>query len=193
MVDLPTNQARSSREEVKLSETPIQLDPSLAQSLNELALERDTDLGVVIMAGWSAVLARLSGQDDIIIGFRSDIIGQCVDALPLRVDLSCEPSFSQLLGRVQEMVSSIVAHNLPLHRISEVAHSSRGENAPQLYRVVFQWQDQANRSPISNLPQEPSSEIHADLELHLERMDNEVTGVVRFSSALFDPDTIKRH
>ncbi|KAI8345685.1 hypothetical protein B0O80DRAFT_420230, partial [Mortierella sp. GBAus27b] len=150
------------------------------------------------MTGWGAVLSRLSGQDDIIVGFHSDTLGQshtkCSEdrVLPLRMDLSGEPNSTQLLCRTWEMVSSVVAHQgLPSSRISDVDNPSRRANVSPVFQVVFQWQSQERRS--STLKKAPTSALHLDLQLHLQESDNEVKGSMQFSSALFDTDTIKRH
>ena len=65
---------------------------------------------MTLLAGWAAVLRRLSGQDDVVIGTpmanrgRAEIeglIGFFVNTLALRVDLSGAPTVAELLGRVK--------------------------------------------------------------------------------------------
>ncbi|KAG0243752.1 hypothetical protein BGX31_010221, partial [Mortierella sp. GBA43] len=172
---------------------PILLDESLTKSLKKHALEQCVNLGTVLLSGWSAVLSRLSGQDDITIGFHTVDFGQSMDVkqldgsiLPLRIDLSGEPSVSRLLGRVQEIVSSATTLSLPLNRIVEVVRPSREESILQLFQVEFQWGGQESG-------QESSSAIYSDLKLHLQELDSEIRGSIQFSSALFDLETIRRH
>ncbi|KAG0207812.1 hypothetical protein BGX31_002491, partial [Mortierella sp. GBA43] len=171
---------------------PILLEASLTQTLKNFALENDLDLSIVVMAGWSAVLSRLSGQDDIIIGFYSDYVGQAsadeyLDAtiLPLQMDLSGEPDVLQLLGRAREVAALAMAHQdqYPDHSTDAINPLT---GAP-IFQVGFQWQRQATLKKAS------SSTAQVDLQLQLQESDNEVKGAMRFSSALFDTDTIKRH
>ena len=70
---------------------------------------------MTLLAGWAALLSRLSGQSDIVIGTlvanrtRSEIeplIGFFVNTQVLRTDLSGQPSFRQLLGRVRETTTA---------------------------------------------------------------------------------------
>ncbi|KAI8350232.1 hypothetical protein B0O80DRAFT_428577 [Mortierella sp. GBAus27b] len=111
MPGLPTDLSRPCPRPNNLSEIPITIDSTLTRSLRKLALEHETDLGIVVVAGWSAVLARLSGQDDTIINFVMENSAQSMDdkVLPLQIDLSGEPDTTQLLGRVQKLVSSVMA------------------------------------------------------------------------------------
>ncbi|KAI8350209.1 hypothetical protein B0O80DRAFT_417153, partial [Mortierella sp. GBAus27b] len=149
------------------------------------------------MTCWSAVLSLLSGQDDIVIGFHSGTLGQSDDRcledriLPLRMDLSGEPNTTQLLGRVQEIVSSAMSHqDLTLGRSPDVGDPSR-RSVPPVFQVAFQWQGQ-EKCP-STLMKTTSSAAHLDLHLQLQELDNEVKGSMRFSSALFNSGTINRH
>ncbi|KAG0206729.1 hypothetical protein BGX31_002733, partial [Mortierella sp. GBA43] len=170
---------------------------SLTQSLKILAMDNGMDLGIVIMAGWSAVLSRLCGQDDIIIGLHSYTLGQshskCFEdrILPLRMDLSSKLHTTQLLGHAREMVLSVMTHqDLPPGRISDVACPSRGMGVSPIFQVALQWQSQESPSALKKTP---SSAVHVDLLLQLQELDDEVKGSMLFSSALFDLDTIKRH
>ncbi|KAF9984310.1 hypothetical protein BGZ65_000672, partial [Modicella reniformis] len=61
VLDLPTDRPRPSPK----AQLSVRLEASLTQSLRRLALDHDVDLGIVVMAGWSTVLSRLSGQEDI--------------------------------------------------------------------------------------------------------------------------------
>ena len=67
---------------------------------------------MTLLAGWAAVLARLSGQDDVVIGTPSanrgraeieGLIGFFVNTLALRVDLSGAPTVAGLLDRVRAL------------------------------------------------------------------------------------------
>ncbi|WP_309142553.1 condensation domain-containing protein, partial [Bradyrhizobium sp. sGM-13] len=74
---------------------------------------------MTVLAAWAAVLARLSGQDDLVIGVPSanrgrreieGLIGFFVNSLPLRLELSGEPSVSQLLERTRRTALAAQEH-----------------------------------------------------------------------------------
>jgi non-ribosomal peptide synthetase component F len=65
---------------------------------------------MTLLAGWAAVLSRLSGQDDVVVGTPTanrgrreieGLIGFFVNTLALRVDLSGSPTVAELLERVK--------------------------------------------------------------------------------------------
>jgi len=184
-LDLPTDRPRPYHRSTNGSKILILLDAHLTQPLKKLAAEYNMDLSMIVMTGWGAVLARLASQDDIIIGFHHEGLEgpggnkQANDSniLPLRLDLSGEPSISQLLKRVKKVALSSMDHQgFPLDSIAEV----EGLLLPQ---VVFRW----------NSPMHLTSSLLVDLELQLQEKDNEVVGEILFSLDLFDPDTIERH
>ncbi|WP_272483053.1 condensation domain-containing protein, partial [Mesorhizobium sp. M8A.F.Ca.ET.182.01.1.1] len=85
---------------------PIVIDADLTRGLKRLSRQHGTTLFMTVLAAWAAVLSRLSGQDDLVIGVPSanrgrreieELIGFFVNTLALRLDLSGEPSVSQLL------------------------------------------------------------------------------------------------
>ncbi|KAF9350171.1 hypothetical protein BGX34_001376, partial [Mortierella sp. NVP85] len=164
---------------------PIQLDAQLTLSLKKVATEYDMDLSVVMMAGWSAVLARLSTQDDIVIGYHHSGPGGLEDQQadnghiwPLRLDLSSDQNISKHLERVRKMATSSMDHEgLPLDGIAEIAGSP-------LFQVALRW----NQAPLHS-----AAQVQVEIELELQEQDNEVVGNMRFYSALFNPDTIERH
>ncbi|KAF9347924.1 hypothetical protein BGX34_002807, partial [Mortierella sp. NVP85] len=144
------------------------------------------DLSMVVIAGWNAVLARLSGQDDIIIGYHDTglygpVSGYQADSsniIPLRLDLSGEPSISQILERVRKTAPSPMDRTgFPLGGTNEITGSP-------LFQVAFQWSQASLHSAIP---------FQAEIELQFQMKDNEVVGSIQFHSGLFNPDTIERH
>ncbi|KAK3807038.1 MAG: Non-ribosomal peptide synthetase module [Benniella sp.] len=185
MLDLPTDRPRAARRSTDVSKMPIRLDVQLTRSLKEVATEYDMDLSMVVISGWSAVLARLSTQDDIVIGYHTGSGGlgnqQADDSniWPLRLDLSGDLNISELLERVRSIASSSMDHRgLSLDRIVQIAGSP-------LLHVALRWNNHASLHTATPL--------HVDLELRLRELDNEVVGDILFASDLFNLDTVRRH
>ena len=84
---------------------------------------------MTLMAAFQVMLARLSGQDDVVVGFPAanrstpeldGLIGFFVNTLALRVDLSGNPSFDELLGRVRQAALEAYNHqDVPFEQIVE--------------------------------------------------------------------------
>ncbi|KAG0195601.1 hypothetical protein BGX28_001005, partial [Mortierella sp. GBA30] len=101
LIDLPTDRPRPAKQSFQGGYVPIDIDSQTTSALKQLSQKYGVTLFMIIMSAWSAVLSRLSGQDDIVIGTpsanrgRSEIeplIGFFVNTLALRVDLSGEPT-----------------------------------------------------------------------------------------------------
>src|SRR5207249_66169 len=87
----------------------IRLAEEVRGGLQQLAGGDDVTLFMVLVAALSALLARCSGQDEIVVGTAvsgrtrpelEGVFGYLANTLVLRCDLSGDPTFSQLLGRM---------------------------------------------------------------------------------------------
>ncbi|HEV3050682.1 MAG TPA: amino acid adenylation domain-containing protein, partial [Longimicrobium sp.] len=110
LLELPTDHARPVRQDFAGAWLEVELDEALTAALKTLGQRHGATLHMTLLAGWAAVLARLSGQQEVVIGTpsanrgRSEIeglIGFFVNTLPVRVDLSGAPTVAEVLGRVK--------------------------------------------------------------------------------------------
>ncbi|KAG0086312.1 hypothetical protein BGZ92_008233 [Podila epicladia] len=160
------------------------------------------------MAAWSAVLSRLSGQDDIVIGTpsanrgRSEIeslIGLFVNTLALRIDLSGEPTMMDVLGRVRRAALSAHDHqDLPFEQVVEIVQPPRSMGHTPLFQVMFAWQNNDDVSwDLVDLETShynlDISTIKFDLELGLHESEGKIVGELGYCTALFEQSTIERH
>ncbi|MGO4780454.1 condensation domain-containing protein, partial [Lysobacter sp. 2RAB21] len=92
----------------------------LSQGLRELSKRHGTTLYMTLLAAWAAMLGRLSGQEDLVIGTAGvnrshaevePLIGFFVNTLALRIDLSGEPSVAELLARIRKTALAAQAQN----------------------------------------------------------------------------------
>ncbi|WP_249727414.1 MULTISPECIES: condensation domain-containing protein, partial [unclassified Bradyrhizobium] len=103
---LPTDRPRPARQSFAGATVPVVIDADLTRELKRLSQQHGTTLFMTVLAAWGAVLSRLSGQDDLVIGVPSanrgrreieELIGFFVNSLALRLDLSGAPSVAELL------------------------------------------------------------------------------------------------
>jgi len=196
-LDLPTDHPRSIRRSSTYAQVSICLGASLTSSVRSLAKEHEVDLDVILMAGWSTILSRLSRQEDIVIGVcskdsshidNSNILDSNI--IPQRVDLSGDPSTTQLLERVRRATMSAKAHQgLPLRRILRILEPASGDRFTMPFQVIFQWHKQERTTGTKPT----STTFQVDLELNLQDSGEEIVGELRFATDLFEFDTIKRH
>src|SRR5205823_5458624 len=99
------------------------------QALRQLCLQAGTTLFMTLLAVFQILLARYSGQEDIVVGSpianrtRAELeplIGSFFNILTLRTDLSGNPTFLALLDRVRKVTQGAYEHQeLPFERIVE--------------------------------------------------------------------------
>lgn len=111
---------------------------------------------MVLLSAFAVLMARNCGQQDMVIGVPvagralpevEGLIGYFVNTLPLRLDLSGNPSFATLLGRVRRIVLDSYPHQqVPLERVLHELRPARVTGRQRLVQVLFH---------VDNTPSEP--------------------------------------
>src|SRR6185369_9402148 len=117
----------------------------------ELSRKRNASLYMTLLAAFNVLLHRYTGQQDIVIGSPianrnrvevENLIGFFVNTLVLRTDMSGEPDFLTLLGRVKEMTLDAYAHqDLPFERLVEELQPERDMSRNPLFQIAFALQN----------------------------------------------------
>lgn len=116
-LDLPGSRRRPPTGEG--ASWPLRLDARLSARLEGLARELGTSLFRVLLAAYAALLQRLTGEDDLVLGSPfggrsqerfADVVGYCVNLLPLRLEVSRQLAFVDLVGQVAEAVRAARAY-----------------------------------------------------------------------------------
>jgi amino acid adenylation domain-containing protein len=151
LLELPADRPRPARQDFTGATVGLVLDDALSAALKELSRRHGTTLFMTLLAGWAAVLARLSGQDDVVVGTptanrgREEIeglIGFFVNLLPVRVALSDAPTGAALLARVRERALGAQHHqDIPFERVVEIVHPVRSMAHAPLFQAMFTWQN----------------------------------------------------
>ena len=99
----------------------------LVRALRTLAHSHEATLFMALMAIFNALVYRLSNQTDLVVVTPTagrvhpeleSLIGLFANVLPLRTDLSGDPSFLDLLARVQRGTTRLFAHqHVPIQRL----------------------------------------------------------------------------
>ena len=109
--ELPTDHPRPARQAFRGASLPVHVGPSLTASLRALADRDGATLFTVLLAAFGVLLHRHSGQEDLVIGTpvanrvateTEPLIGFFVNTLALRLDLTGDPTFGELMRRVRE-------------------------------------------------------------------------------------------
>ncbi|CAO3572894.1 unnamed protein product [Mortierella alpina] len=208
LLDLPTDRPRPPQQSFKGDHVPIELDPQITNALKQLSQQHGVTLFMTILSAWSAVLSRLSGQDDIVIGTPSanrshreteSMIGFFVNTVALRIDLSNEPTTRQLLERVKRgTVAAYANQDLPFEQVVEIVQPPRKMDHTPLFQVMLAWENsEAGQWDLPGL-EVTNQELDYDaakydLTLALCENNGGISGSLQYATSLFDRTSIERH
>ncbi|MEO7330221.1 MAG: amino acid adenylation domain-containing protein, partial [Minicystis sp.] len=126
-LDLPLDHPRPAVPSSRGAQRPISLSPTLAAAVIELSRREGTTPFMTLLAAFYALLHRLTGQSDLVVGTpianrglreTEGLIGLFVNTLVLRAELSSALSFTELLSRVKAICLGAYAHqDLPFERL----------------------------------------------------------------------------
>jgi amino acid adenylation domain-containing protein len=118
-----------------------------ARAAAELAGEQGATEAMVLLSAWYALLHRLGGQSDLVVGTLvsgrstpqlTPLIGMFVNTLPLRVEVDADTPFLDLLERVREVMLDAWDHqDIPVHRIIEAVAPRRDPTVAPVYQLGF--------------------------------------------------------
>jgi amino acid adenylation domain-containing protein len=185
----------------------VRLPRSASDALKTLGRQARVTPFMVLLAGFKALLGRYTGREDIVVGApiagrtrveTERLVGFFVNTLVLRTDLSGDPSFRELLGRVREVCLEAYAHqHLPFEKLVEELRPERSRSHAPLIQILFAFQNapgaplQLPGLAVTPVEVEPST-AKFDLVLDLRERDGEFTGRLTYAAALFDGPTIAR-
>ncbi|HET6973804.1 MAG TPA: condensation domain-containing protein, partial [Pyrinomonadaceae bacterium] len=206
-INLPTDHPRPAVEGFRGAKQYVRMPAKLLRSLKELAQQEGVTLFMTLLAAWATLLARYSGEEDIIVGTpianrtRTELeglIGFFVNSVVLRTSLKGDPSFRELLGRVREVTLGAYAHqDLPFEKLVEELQPERELNHNPLFQVSFALQNapqgaiEVGGLEMSGVETDRRT-ARFDLEFNLWERGQELTGSIIYSTELFEAETIER-
>ncbi len=151
VLNLPTDRPKPAIQSYRGATQFLELPPSLSEALEKLSQQEGVTLFMTLLAAFQTLLYRYTQQEDIAVGSpianrnRSEIeqlIGFFVNTLVLRTDLSGNPTFLELLGRVREITLGAYAHqDLPFEKLVEELQPERNLSRHPLFQVVFGFEN----------------------------------------------------
>jgi amino acid adenylation domain-containing protein len=206
-IDLPTDRPRPPVQTFRGAIRPFVLDASATARLREMARGEGATLFMGLLAGFQALLARWSSQEDFAVGtpvagrsrFELEgLIGFFINTLVLRGDLTGDPDLRTLVRRARERFLAVQAwQDLPFEKVVEELRPERNLARPPVFQVLLVLQN-APRAPLAlsglDVTPEPVETGTAKLEIQLtlEEVDGKLAGALDFNRDLFDASTMDR-
>ncbi|MFH9810492.1 non-ribosomal peptide synthase/polyketide synthase [Streptomyces olivaceus] len=206
-VELPFDRPRPAATSYRGAHLPVRIDAGLHDGLRALARDGGASLFMVLQAALAALLGKLGAGTDVPVGTpiagrtdeaADDLVGLFVNTLVLRTDLSGDPSFTELLGRVRETALAAYAHqDVPFEHLVEALNPSRSLAHHPLFQTMLALQN----APLAtfDLPRlrvatdlVPTGTAKCDLTFVLAEQPagGGLSGVVEYSTDLFDRATV---
>src|SRR6185295_9185284 len=137
------------------------LSPELTLETKRLSSSRGATLFMVVLAAFKTLLARWTGQTDLVVGSvlaaRShpdleDLVGVFINTLALRSDLSGNPAFSMVLERVRRTTLEAIAHqDYPFHTWLEILRRQRRQSDYLPFSALFVLHQKPSLAPFDGL------------------------------------------
>ena len=209
LLELPADHVRPADQEYAGAWHEVILDERLTAGLKELGRQHGATLYMTLMVGWAALMGRLSGQQDVLVGSPvgnrrqgelERLIGFFVNTLVLRTDLSNRPSVGELLERVKTQALGAQQHqDIPFEQVVETVQPERSLAHGPLFQVMFAWQNaprgELDLAGLKTMGLEMASHRVArfDLTASLWELGERIAGGVEYATALFEKATIERY
>jgi len=204
---LPTDRPRPVEQDYAGQGLDFELDLALSEALKALSRKHGTTLYMTLLAAWGALLARLAGQEAVVVGTpvanrtraeMEPLIGFFVNTLALRLDLGQGLRVGELLAQVRQRVLQAQGHqDVPFEQVVEAKKPVRSLAHSPVFQVMFAWQNAPEQGlelgglELQALQGEHRS-AHFDLTLSLREEDGRIVGGLEYASALYERGTVKR-
>ncbi len=209
LLNLPADRPRPATMSYRGNTLPFHLDAALASGLRRLGRELGSSLFTIIAAALNTLFYRYTDQDDIVIGIPmadrerpevQHLIGFLIGTQVLRTDISGNPSFRQLLERVQKSVAQLHAHQAAqFDQIVAAVRPPRNPAFSPVFQIMFIWRDYQDQPQFIGLPGLAVQPLLAhpatskfDLTVIATDTQDDIYLEVEYSTDLFDAARIER-
>ncbi|MEP6633283.1 MAG: amino acid adenylation domain-containing protein, partial [Luteimonas sp.] len=208
VLDLPTDRPRPAQRSFASARQDHVIDAALVGALRAMGARRGASLFATLLAGFASTLSRLASQSDIVIGIpaagqsidgHDDLVGHCVNLLPLRCDIDPARSFGDTIDVLQTVLLDALEHQrYTFGTLLKKLRIQRDPARMPLVSVMFNI-DQALDQQSTAFPglsldftANPRSFENFELFVNAVQAHGEIRLECQYNRDLFDADTVKR-
>ncbi|HEV2735289.1 MAG TPA: condensation domain-containing protein, partial [Longimicrobiaceae bacterium] len=147
LLELPTDHPRPAAQTFRGAQERIRLPAEVLEKLRALGRREGATLYMVVLGAFQALLSRYGAGEDVVVGTPvagrgrgevEELIGFFVNTLVLRTDLSGDPSFRTLVGRVRQVALGAYDHQeVPFERLVVELSPERSLSHSPLFQAAF--------------------------------------------------------
>ncbi|HYO68706.1 MAG TPA: condensation domain-containing protein, partial [Archangium sp.] len=209
---LPTDRPRGASLPLRSARRLFALSRPLSDSILALGQREGFTSFMILLAGYKALLARYAGQEDIVVGTPignrargelEPLIGYVAHAVPLRTDLSGDPTFRELIGRVRDTALGAHANpDVPYEHLVRELEPKKDSGTSRLFDALFVLHHAGFGSHVElpglrleHVQVEAPSQFGSLLSSHclaLGESEQGFSGDMEYATGLFDAATIER-
>ena len=202
LLPLPTDRPRPPEQCFREASLSFGISGEITTALGLLGAQEGVTLSTTLLAAFNILLYRYTGTEDVIVGspFVSRVNSEnFVNAVPLRTDMSGNPTFPEFLGRVRKVVLLAQAYqDVPYCLLVDEFCPELDLSYSPLFQVTFVFEEKLpfQMIDLSRLTASPwvieNDEGKFDLTLFLKPTSEGLEGSWSYSTDLFDAETIER-
>ncbi|MGX5439997.1 non-ribosomal peptide synthase/polyketide synthase [Bacillus thuringiensis] len=207
VLNMPTDYKRPLTQSVEGDRNSFEIDSELTKKLNRIVKENGVTMYMLLLAGYTTLLSRYTGQDDIVVGSPiagrihhdlKNIVGMFVNTLAMRNYPKGNKSFRNYLREVKEnALKAYENQDYPLDELVEKLELQRDMSRSALFDTMFVLQNlDASNEDIEGIKFETyDSEFNIanfDLTLSAIETNNIIKFDLEYSTKLFKKETIAR-
>ncbi|MEV0537296.1 amino acid adenylation domain-containing protein [Kitasatospora sp. NPDC050463] len=207
-LELPADHPRPAKRDPHGDVVTFDIPQHLMAAVTDLGQSREATPFMTLLTAFGTVLARLSGQWDVVVGTpvagrtRPEVdrtVGFFLNSLVLRCQLAEGLTFTEALEKVRVVCREAFAHqNLSFEHIVDELRPERDQSRTPLYQVAFNLHDgqliggMPDRADIDYL--HPARQVaKTDLTLYVRsEADGTWSGAFEYTDALFERATVER-
>ena len=207
LLALPTDHLRPAVQTFNGAAITHSLPKELCTKLDRFSQQEGVSLFMTLLAAFAVLLNRYTGQEDIVVGSPianrnhaelEGLIGFFVNSLVMRTDVSANPSFRELVQRVNVNAHGAFEHqDLPFEKLVDELQPERDLSRNPLFQVMFALQN----APMEllelkglrlNVASHETRSTRFDMEFHIWQGQGALAIKLIYNTDLFDEATVSR-